>query len=94
MTSNVTIAYVSFISGAALAIRDAIGGGAKDSAIIADVLQMISFHRELALVTFNFIIIFALVNLNVSRYQGHQANGHGTLLVFTISTPLGLCKVC
>jgi membrane metallo-endopeptidase-like protein 1 len=58
MTSNVTIAYVSFISGAALAIRDAIGGGAKDSAIIADVLQMISFHRELALVTFNLIVIF------------------------------------
>lgn len=50
ITSNVTIAYVSFISGAALAIRDAIGGGAKDSAIIADVLQMIAFHRELALV--------------------------------------------
>lgn len=41
-------AYATFISGAALAIRDAIGGGANNTDILKDIQDMINFHIELA----------------------------------------------
>nr|CAH0110462.1 unnamed protein product [Daphnia galeata] len=48
LTSYPVEAYFTFISGAALAIRDAIGGGANDTDIIRDIQEMINFHIELA----------------------------------------------
>ena len=48
LTSYPVEAYFTFISGVALAIRDAIGGGANDTDIIRDIQEMINFHIELA----------------------------------------------
>lgn len=48
LTSSSSKAYLTFISGAAIAIRDAIGGGANDIDIVKDIEDLISFHIELA----------------------------------------------
>jgi hypothetical protein len=48
LTSYTIQAYFTFISGVALAIHDAIGGGVNDTDIIRDIEEMINFHIELA----------------------------------------------
>jgi hypothetical protein len=53
LTSFPIQAYLTFISGVAHTIRDAIGGGANDTDITKDVEDLINFHIELANVKFN-----------------------------------------
>lgn len=48
LTSPAMIAYATFVSSAAVAVRDVIGGGAPNAAIIYDVQEMILFQLELA----------------------------------------------
>jgi hypothetical protein len=58
LTSYPVEAYFTFISGAALAIRDAIGGGANDTDIIRDIQEMINFHIELANVKYYWCVLY------------------------------------
>lgn len=48
LTSFPIQAYLTFISGVAHTIRDAIGGGANDTDITEDIEDLISFHIGLA----------------------------------------------
>jgi len=43
--------YAAFVAGAAVAVRDAIGSGAPNAAIIYDVQEMILFNVKLAQVS-------------------------------------------
>ena len=89
LTSYSVEAYFIFISGAALAIRDAIGGKASNDDIVKDIKEMITFNIELANVSKIQMELAQqmLTNWLCYRFWHQMKSGVGTSLEFTIPIP-------